>query len=146
MAQDDAIEIPRVALGFMNETHAEEVSMVMEITELVKLVKAGCGDVSKLTTDLAAWLQHTSEHFARENKLMADTGFPAIDVHINEHDIALNKLEAVIAAWNENGDIDLLSDYILVLWPPWFTAHVNTMDAATAQFAVMKGYQHKATG
>ncbi len=143
MTQD---EIPQVALGFMNETHREELSMVMDIVELVKAVQTGVGDESKLTTELEAWFKHTSEHFARENKLMADTGFPAISVHSEEHEIALNKLETVISGWKENNDIALLSDYVLVSWPLWFAAHISTMDAATAQFAVMSGYQHEMTG
>jgi hemerythrin len=135
--------IPHVALGFMNNTHEEEVDQVNAIGELVKAKQAGADNDTEISQQLGHWLEHTQAHFARENELMQETGFPAFPIHSNEHEIALERLQSVILNWEKNRDIDQLADYIFTIWPTWFNAHVNSMDMVTAQFATMNGFQDK---
>jgi hemerythrin len=134
--------IPRVELDFMNNTHFEEIEMVKELGELVISIKTDNNQQNQiqLNQKLTAWLNHTIAHFERENELMQETGFPAIEIHISEHKIALGLMQDVIRAWKENQDLNLVESYIFSAWPAWFDQHVNTMDMMTAKFAVMNGY------
>jgi len=140
----DTATIPHVDIDFMNNTHFEEVEMVKKLGELISAYQEQNGQSDKeaeeISKDLHAWLDHTKPHFERENELMQETGFPAYAIHFEEHEIALEKMASVIKTWDENKDIDLISDYVFTVWPAWFNTHVNSMDMITAKFAVMNGY------
>ena len=133
-------DIPLVSINFMNNTHQEEAEIVNALARNITARKNGDADDDAITRLLDEWLQHTVAHFERENELMRETGFPAYPVHSEEHEIALQRMRAVIDAWRENQDIELVSDYIFTLWPAWFKGHVNSMDMVTAQFALNRGY------
>jgi len=140
----DAKTIPQVALDFMNKTHSEEVELVQNLGEALTSFShhttPSQQETDAITRQLTDWLAHTEAHFARENQLMQDTGFPAYEIHASEHNMALNKMKTVIQRWQEEQDINALEDYIFSSWPNWFDAHVNSMDMVTAQFATMTGY------
>ena len=135
----DPQNIPLVSIDFMNRTHEEEVALVVSIQEIINSFETG-SDNAVLSEKLAYWLEHTEGHFQRENELMQETGFPAYPMHSEEHNNALNQMQSVVRAWQENQDIDMLKDYVFVLWPNWFKNHVNTMDTVTAEFALMHGF------
>lgn len=131
--------IPHVALDFMNNTHFEELELLDSLGKLIEQ-----GDKAGITRSLSTWLEHTQAHFARENELMIDIGFPMIAMHSGEHGRVLAELEMIITSWQQDNDIDLLSEYVFIAWPKWFENHVNSMDMITAQFAVMNGFDpHK---
>lgn len=127
----------------MNQTHHEEVEIVNALMEIITARLSGNQNESEISQFLAKWLEHTQAHFARENELMQETGFPAFQVHSEEHEIALNRMQTVIDAWQQNKDIELLKDYVFTLWPNWFRAHVSSMDKVTAEFALMNGYSEE---
>ena len=136
--------IPQVALDFMNNTHAEEVDMVKTVGELIDQYQhAEPPDealIQQISDSLASWVEHTDAHFARENELMQETGFPAYGIHAEAHEIAFNQLKDVAQHWQDNKSIDELADFVFSLWPNWFDNHVSTMDMMTAKFAVMNGF------
>ncbi len=136
--------IPQVELDFMNNTHFEEIKMVKELGELINTFLSNKDPQTQqaISQKLVSWQSHTLAHFDRENKLMQETDFPAYPVHKNEHDLALERTNEIVKAWNDNQDIELLEDYTFTLWPKWFEQHVNTMDMITAKFAVMNGYKN----
>ncbi|MEE9352008.1 MAG: hemerythrin family protein [Thiotrichaceae bacterium] len=143
----DPETIPPVSIDFMNNTHFEEIAMVQDIGELASVYQEQevhtDETTNKITLLLENWFEHTQAHFARENELMEKYQFPAYSVHADEHEIALAKLEAVIDAWKTDKDSNLLADYIFQLWPKWFSKHVNSMDLATAQFAMINGFNNE---
>lgn len=139
---DQSLEvIPEVALDFMNQTHYEEVALVKSLQKSIQAHVSGEPNQASINEQLDEWLQHTQAHFARENELMSETGFPAYPVHAGEHENALSQMQSVIHQWHQNQQIELLQDYVFNLWPNWFMTHVTTMDTMTAQFAKMNGYQ-----
>ena len=133
-------DIPLVSIDFMNNTHQQEAEIVNALARNITARQSGATDDAEITRLLDEWLQHTIAHFERENELMQQTGFPAYPVHAEEHEIALNRMQAVVDAWHQNQDIELLTDYVFTLWPAWFKGHVNSMDMITAQFALQNGY------
>jgi len=144
----DPETIPLVEIDFMNDTHLEELSIANELGEQVSKYQEGDSSeetAGKISALLDKWLEHTIPHFERENELMRQTNFPAYQVHSEEHEKGIQRFEAIISAWQENKDIDLLSDFIFTQWPNWFNLHVNSMDMMTAKFAVMNGFDPHAT-
>jgi hemerythrin len=130
--------IPLVAIDFMNQTHKEEVALV---NSLMKKLQAAAEEKNDngITEALTQWLAHTEAHFQHENELMLEINFPPYLVHSGEHENALNLLRAVKSTWEENKDLQQLSDYVFKQWPEWFMSHVNSMDTVTANFAKSKG-------
>ena len=136
--------IPRVEIDFMNNTHFEEVEMVKQLGKLITAYQETDShsdtEEQKLSQSLKEWLEHTIAHFERENQLMQETGFPAYEIHSNEHEIALNQMKAGIRFWEQDKEIELIADYVFTHWPEWFNTHVNSMDMMTAKFAIMNGF------
>ena len=145
----DPETVPLVDIDFMNNTHLEELSIVNQLGEHVSKYQDGEDtseeNTSKILELLNKWLEHTIPHFEHENDLMRETGFPAYQVHSEEHKMAIERFKAIISAWTDNKDINLISSFIFEQWPNWFNAHVNSMDMMTAKFAVMNGFDPKAT-
>ncbi|MCP4874700.1 MAG: hemerythrin family protein [Gammaproteobacteria bacterium] len=135
--------IPSVGIDFMNRTHQEEIEIVDSLMEKIKARLSGKQNDTEISQQLTHWLEHSQAHFARENELMQETGFPAFPVHSKEHETALNCMRSVIDNWWENKDIEHLQDYVFKRWPNWFLAHVSTMDKVTAEYALMNGYTEK---
>ncbi len=132
--------IPKVSLDFMNRTHEEEVVIVNKLMKLLENNASAEAHEAEVSTQLILWLEHTEAHFARENELMQQVGFPAYPVHAGEHESALKGMQSIVDDWQANKDLDQLQDYVFKLWPDWFLAHVSTMDTVTANFAKMQGY------
>jgi len=132
--------IPSVGIDFMDQTHREEVEIVISLKQKIKNRLSAEQDETEITQLLKLWLEHTQAHFARENELMLETGFPAYSVHSGEHENALKHMQTVMDDWHQNKNIDRLKDYVFSLWPDWFMMHVNSMDKVTAEYALMNGY------
>jgi len=127
-------EIPTIAVGSMNDTHHEEVALVNALGVLLQQAADGDADIPAITTALDEWVAHTQSHFARENQLMQEYGFPPYAVHAQEHSTALDGLHEIQRRWKEDQDVDQLAGYVFNSWPQWFQMHVNSMDNVTAQF------------
>lgn len=127
-------DIPSIAVGSMNDTHHEEVALVNALGALLQQAAEGNGDIPAITAALDEWIAHTEAHFARENKLMQEYGFPPFAVHAQEHSSALEGLHEIQRRWKEDQDVEQLAGYVFNSWPQWFQMHVNSMDNVTAQF------------
>ncbi len=130
----DPSSIPRVALESMNQTHREEVGMVQRLADLLVQGISGDMDETAISALIQAWIEHTREHFARENRLMEQYSFPAYPVHRGEHERVLSLLEALQQAWQNQYFPEPLAEFLCNDWPAWFDNHVKTMDQVTAAF------------
>ncbi len=130
----DPAAIPQVALESMNQTHREEVDLINRLGGLLRPADQDQPDRDALTQALAQWVNHTREHFQRENQLMREYGFPAYPMHSGEHTRVLALIESLQKDWLEQGDAGPLRQFLFEEWPRWFDQHVNSMDAVTARF------------
>ena len=141
-----ANDIPVVAIDFMNHTHYEEVALVSTLGEQIESYQNTASpshqDAEKISALLAQWLEHTIEHFKRENELMKHYHFPAYETHYYEHEISLDKMKAIIQQWNDSHDINELAKFVFITWPAWFNGHLASMDNVTARYAMMSGYEN----
>lgn len=122
-------QLPRVALDGMNDTHLEELIVINAISAAL-----AARDENAVTEGLKQLVEHTHEHFAGEEQMMIAQAFPPYPMHKGEHDRALEVLHAVVGAWSEQHNFDLLARYIDHELPRWVIHHIETMDTVTANF------------
>jgi hemerythrin len=121
--------LPEVALPFMNTVHCAELSLV----DRLRTALAQQGELPVIDGLLAEWVEHTREHFAREENLMREYNFFAAPCHQGEHEQALMELMGVQQQWLRERDPELLPAYISH-WREWLQQHIASMDFVTAQF------------
>ena len=121
--------LPEVALPFMNAVHAEELALVEQLRSALH----DATDYALCDTLFNEWIQHTHEHFDREERLMLEYDFFATPCHQGEHQQALQQLLAVQQYWLRERDAQGIIGYISE-WHAWLQNHISTMDFVTAQF------------
>jgi hemerythrin len=129
------LDYPQVELDFMNHDHSEFV----ELREALLATLAQKASPAEVDALLDRLLEHTRTHFAEENRLMQETGFPPYPMHKGEHDRVLDDMESRIARWKQGRDTKALSDWLEVGLVDWFVSHVSTMDFITARFVKAQG-------
>lgn len=132
------LDYPQVELDFMNRDHAEFVALVD--TALAALINQhNQAEIDHLLDHL---LEHTRRHFAEENRLMEEFGFPPMPVHQGEHERTLADMSARIESWKRERDTGQLKAWLGTGLPDWFVNHVRTMDFMTALFIKTAQSQH----
>lgn len=116
-------------LPFMDDTHREFVDL------LALVVSAADDDL------LPAWktlIEHTDEHFAREDQWMQSTRFSAGNCHSLQHKVILQVMRdgAKRGLSGELGVVRQMANELGV----WFPQHAQTMDAALALHLRNTGY------
>ena len=132
----DKSAIPLVAVEFMNSDHHEAVDLanILEAHLVAEDV-----DEAAVETALRAFLDHTREHFGREEEEMQRTQFPVYAVHKGEHDRVLEDMEVVYGDWVAGKDAKSLLAWVRGPLPAWLVEHIQTMDTITAQFIANAG-------
>lgn len=118
-----------LSMPVMDATHQEFVELLTEVNH---------ADDASL---LAAWrtlVQHTDEHFAREDKWMRDTGFAAGNCHSTQHAVVLKVLREGLLQ-GEQGDLAPIRQMAHELGQ-WFPHHAQNMDFGLALHLKSMGY------
>lgn len=126
----DTDPYPQVALDFMNQDHAEFAALRDRLLEQLK----GSSSIEVVTETLDHLLQHTRQHFASEEQVMHDSGFPPYPVHKSEHERVLAEMAARVDRWNRTHDATSLGEWLNKDVGEWFVSHIRTMDFVTAAF------------
>ena len=129
------LPFPQVAVEFMNRDHAEFAGLREQLLDALAF-DAGAEAISHM---LDALLDHTGRHFADEEQMMVEAGFPPYEVHKAEHDHVLAEMDARVVAWNSEGDREILREWIEQAVGDWFIGHVGSMDLVTAAYVQRKG-------
>jgi hemerythrin-like metal-binding protein len=112
----------------MDATHREFVDQLNSLAEAAD---------DALLTGLDAFIAHTEEHFAQEERWMRGTSFPPLHCHAEEHAGVLGIMHEV-RGYVSAGRADLGRVLVREL-APWFTNHAATMDAMLARFLSING-------
>lgn len=129
--------VPTVAVDFMNRDHHEAVDLANELDAL--LDAEGNIDRDAVERALLRLVDHTREHFRREEEAMVRTGFPAYPVHKSEHDRVIAEMDGVVAEWTAGKDAARLASWVRGALPAWLVEHIETMDTVTAMFVANAG-------
>ena len=111
----------------MDRTHREFVDLVNS------MAAAANATFAYLYPEL---VNHTRAHFANEEVLMQQSGFPAIKEHTDEHARVRGEMDG-FGLRVGSGRIALARAYVVEQLPAWFALHAVTMDSALA--AHLKG-------
>jgi len=120
-------QLPMVAVPSMNDTHLEEMIIVNKLSNAAR-----AGNVDAVKDILQELHEHTTEHFATEEKMMQESAFPAYNVHKGEHDRHLHELKALRKYFDTNRDTNAIVAYLDGNLVKWLLHHIETMDTVTA--------------
>jgi hemerythrin len=130
----DPDSVPRVEVAFMNRDHLEEARLLNEVVDALERLRAGAEKREKVASNWRALATFTRDHFAREERAMAQSGFPPLAAHQGEHQLLLAAMDTEVRAFEQGGDLDRLTRYVAVALPAWLLEHIETMDRITARF------------
>lgn len=134
MPSIDGSALPELPVEFMNRDHLDAVEMANALDEILDE-----GEVEAITEALEDLVEHTREHFLREEDAMREVGFPAYPMHKAEHDRVLGEIDDVLAQWTRSGDREELASWLRGGFPSWLIDHIQTMDTVTAAFLARAG-------
>ena len=113
----------------MDSTHREFVAAVGALLS---------SDDASLAGHLQAFISHAESHFGEEDRWMAESGFPPMDCHVDEHAAVLRSardvLERVMA-----GDHAIGRELAMEL-ARWFPSHADHLDSALAHWLVKQRF------
>jgi hemerythrin-like metal-binding protein len=109
-----------VGHDLIDNDHAEFISLLNELDT------ASNADFPDLFQQL---YEHTEQHFDSENRLMAESGFPAESEHKGEHQRVLAEFKQ-FKTRIDKGLIAFGQAFVRERLPSWFKLHVATMDSA----------------
>ncbi len=112
-----------VGVGALDDDHKKLVAI---LNDLHNGIAAGQG-TERLGRVLDGLVRYTGSHFAHEEELFAQTGYPAAAQHIQEHR-TLTKLVLDIQARYNKGMFDALSMETLDVLKDWLSTHVQVSD------------------
>jgi hemerythrin len=135
----DKERLPRVDLDSMNEVHLEEVDIVNELSDLLDAYDGDESAIPMIGIRFEELIEHTKAHFASEERLMVDGGFPPFPMHRGEHERQLERVATVYSQWTSSQDVDLLREFVQRELPEWVMNHILTMDTVTAQYLAASG-------
>lgn len=126
MAEGTALSVLRddqcVGISEMDSTHDEF---------LVLHAQARAADKASFARQLKALYDHTRGHFAYEEQLMTESGFPAIAEHTSDHQRLLGELDRFLQR-AEAGSQMMARAWLQQQVPDWFRSHLLNMDSALA--------------
>ncbi|RMG56841.1 MAG: hemerythrin [Gammaproteobacteria bacterium] len=129
---EDFLELP---VAFMNADHAEFVQALAELEQLLE-----SGDTAAVGPAFERLLEHTREHFGREEAAMEQIQFPPYRAHKGEHERVLGVMEQILAQWQAAPDSERMQGYIEDM-RGWFHQHLDTMDRVTSVWLARNGIE-----
>lgn len=121
-------------LPAMDDTHQEFVDLLAQVENAAD---------HALLDHWRVLLDHTAEHFSREDRWMKETRFSSSNCHSVQHKVVLQVMREGLTG-GETGNLKMLRDMAREL-ALWFPQHAQTMDAALALHLRGIGYD-PATG
>lgn len=122
-------ETLELGLSFMDDTHHEFVNLLADV------VNASDDQL------LSAWqtlVDHTDDHFSREDRWMQDTRFSSSNCHTTQHKVVLQVMREGVQR-GQAGQLDVIRQMAHELGL-WFPQHAQSMDAALALHLRSVGY------
>jgi hemerythrin-like metal-binding protein len=117
-------------LDFMDDTHREFVDL---------LAASELADDDTVLACFEALIDHTDDHFGREDRWMKDTQFSSSNCHALQHNVVLQVMREGLKRGKENADLKTVRQMAHELGI-WFPQHAQTMDAALALHLRRVGY------
>ncbi|MBI4978813.1 MAG: hemerythrin family protein [Spirochaetes bacterium] len=135
MSLIDWSETLSVSVRTFDEQHKRLIAIVNELADGMRARKGK----ETLAGVLKNLIEYTSVHFAAEEKLMSEHGYPDYAAHKHEHDDLVAKVLDFEKKYK--ADTILLSVELMNFLRDWLTGHIMKTDKAYAPFMNSKGVQ-----
>lgn len=113
----------------MDQTHMEFVDLLAAVQK---------SDDARLMEHWERLVEHTQEHFDREDAWMRETRFSASNCHAMQHNVVLQVMREVLKR-GKAGDqaiVRQIADELVL----WFPEHAQSMDASLAAYIQSVGF------
>ncbi len=120
-------DIQKVANMFFNAIHEDEIEIVNQLYEAVKLKDTE--NIDKLMDELLVDLE---DHFSTEEELMREADFFGYPMHKAEHDRMRAEFKRVYDGWKKNKNPIEVKRFLEDKLAPWLKLHVAQWDSVTA--------------
>ena len=112
-----------VGVGVLDDDHKRLVGMVNELYDAMQTGQ-GRTTLGRILGDL---IKYTQVHFSREEKLFAETGYPAATAHKQQHDALTSQVLEVQRKYMA-GSTAMLSIDVLQFLKGWLINHIQGTD------------------
>ncbi len=123
-SNDFVLDLPQ-----MDETHQEFVELLADVE---------CASDGAVISAWQKLVDHTDDHFSREDRWMTETRFAATNCHSTQHQIILQIMQRG-ADEGRDGNLEMVRQMAKEL-AVWFPQHAHSMDAALAAHLHRVGY------
>lgn len=127
----ETIRYPNVQLAFMDNEHCELAILHSKISQAINMEHLCIASIDTLIEEL---LEHLSQHFAHEERLMKAVDYPYTALHRQQHRRALENIALYVGRWKHQGNIWAFRDFIDGVFAKWFVNHVRNADTTAALF------------
>lgn len=116
-----------LGVNAIDEQHREWIALV----QAFELAVTEGRPAEEMRSTLAAAVAYTESHFADEQQVMEEAGYPFLDDHIGQHQLAWDRVHAF--ASGEVADEEMRRSLAEFL-PQWLMLHINTADRQFARW------------
>jgi hemerythrin len=127
----EPIVISKTGVAEIDRQHAQLVKCLDELSVFV----GGNFEFSASLTALTTLMDYTREHFAYEEGVLADSGYPLLDEHKAEHQLITANAEAL---WKEIEVGNEICEQLVLTIRKWIVDHINSEDVQFAKFIEAK--------
>ena len=129
-----AEDAPKIGVPEIDAQHAALIDLVNRLHQAMSQGE----DRNTLEGIIAELIEQTQAHFAYEEQLMQQTGYPQYQSHKAAHEKLLQHITALGAQFR-NGDL-LLSFAVMMDLKAWATIHIEKSDQPLGVYLSEKGY------
>ncbi|PWC32671.1 hemerythrin family protein [Azospirillum sp. TSO35-2] len=116
-----------LGVAAIDEQHREWIALVQAFQRAV----AEGQPAEEMRRTLAAAVAYTESHFADEQRVMEEEGYPFLDDHIGQHRLAWDRVHAFASGEVPDDEVrNSLAEFL----PQWLMLHINTADRQFARW------------
>jgi len=117
----------------MDEQHKKLIDILNQFHDAMLQKK----EDKKIGETLAELIAYTEFHFAEEEKLLQENGYPDLDNHKNEHDELRQKVTEFQREYVQGSQT--VTDDVMFFLKDWLVNHILGVDKRYAPFLIEKG-------
>jgi hemerythrin len=128
-----------VPIAWIQTDHEDAVDLARDLDRRLGEIGHAPGALAQADEALRDLIEHTREHFAREEDAMRRHDFPGTELHRSAHAVMVARTVDAIARWRKTHDADTLAAWIRNDYLPWLEEHVRTVDVVAALWLEANG-------
>ncbi len=130
---DDSLS---VNIDLIDSQHKELIKRIRDISEAVDSHQSP----EVVLNTLGFMREYTEFHFSTEEKHMKEQHYPAIDIHIEQHEEFKSMVQTMIQDFKEEGPTPALGKSINTYLMNWLIDHIKGIDSKFGVFLRSKGF------